>query len=51
VERPGVATHLYLRKANDDLVSHCRCANADAFITAPSQDAVRSEDSAFLATA
>jgi hypothetical protein len=32
-----VAKHLYLRKANDDLVSHCRCAKADALITAPSQ--------------
>jgi hypothetical protein len=32
-----VAKHLYLRKANDDLVSHCRCPKTDALITAPSQ--------------
>jgi hypothetical protein len=32
-----VAKHLYLRKANDHLVSHCPCAKADALITVPSQ--------------
>jgi hypothetical protein len=29
--------HVYLRKANDDLVSHCDCCSANALITAPSQ--------------
>jgi hypothetical protein len=29
--------HLYLRKANDDLVSHCDCDNADALISSPAQ--------------
>jgi hypothetical protein len=32
-----VVKHLYLRKANDELVSNCRCAKADALVTAPSQ--------------
>jgi hypothetical protein len=32
-----VAKHLYLRKTNDDLVSHCHCAQADALITGPCQ--------------
>ena len=32
-----MAKHLYLRKANDDLVSNCRCAKAEALITAPCQ--------------
>jgi hypothetical protein len=32
-----VAKHLYLRKANDDLVSQCRCANAEALISSPAQ--------------
>jgi len=32
-----VAKHLYLRKANDDFVSHCKCAKADALIVAPCQ--------------
>jgi hypothetical protein len=32
-----VAKHLYLRKANDDLVSHCRCAASDALISSPGQ--------------
>jgi hypothetical protein len=32
-----VAKHLYLRKANDDLVSHCKCDKADALITNPCQ--------------
>ena len=29
--------HLYLRKANDDCISHCRCVPADALISSPSQ--------------
>ena len=29
--------HLYLRKANNDLVSHCRCAKEDALISSPCQ--------------
>jgi hypothetical protein len=32
-----MAKHRYLRKANDQLVSHCRCAAADALITSPGQ--------------
>ena len=32
-----MAKHLYLRKANEKLVSHCRCAAADALITSPGQ--------------
>jgi hypothetical protein len=32
-----VAEHLYLRKANDDLVSHCRCHRGDALISSPGQ--------------
>ena len=32
-----MAKHLYLRKANDDLVSHCRCGKADALISSPGQ--------------
>jgi hypothetical protein len=32
-----VAKHLYLRKANDNLVSHCRCAVPDALIDSPGQ--------------
>ena len=32
-----MARHLYLRKANDDLVSHCRCKAADALISSPGQ--------------
>ena len=32
-----VAKHIYLRKANDDFVSHCRCHRGDALIAAPSQ--------------
>jgi hypothetical protein len=32
-----MAKHVYLRKANDDLVSHCKCARADALISSPSQ--------------
>ena len=28
---------LYLAKANDDVVSHCRCSPADALIKSPSQ--------------
>jgi len=32
-----VAKHLYLRKANDDLVSHCKCDRADALISSPCQ--------------
>jgi hypothetical protein len=33
----GVAKHVYLRKANDDFVSHCKCAKADALIFSPGQ--------------
>ncbi len=29
--------HLYLRKANDDFVSHCKCDKADALISSPGQ--------------
>src|SRR5262249_6838134 len=36
-ERPVVAKHLYLRKASDELVSHCRCAESEALITSPGQ--------------
>jgi len=32
-----VAKHVYLRKANDDFVSHCNCAKADALISSPGQ--------------
>jgi hypothetical protein len=32
-----VAKHLYLRKANEDLVCHCKCAKADALISSPGQ--------------
>jgi hypothetical protein len=32
-----MANHLYLAKANDDLVSHCRCARPDALISSPCQ--------------
>jgi hypothetical protein len=32
-----LAKHLYLRKANDQLISHCRCAAADALISSPGQ--------------
>jgi hypothetical protein len=32
-----VAKHIHLRKANDDLVSHCKCDKADALISAPGQ--------------
>jgi hypothetical protein len=32
-----VAKHIYLRKANDDLVSHCKCAKGDALISSPGQ--------------
>ncbi len=32
-----MARHLYLRKANDDFVSHCKCDKADAWITSPGQ--------------
>jgi len=32
-----MAKHLYLRKANEDLVSHCTCAKADALISSPGQ--------------
>lgn len=32
-----MANHLYLRKHNDKLVSHCRCAKEDALISSPSQ--------------
>ena len=28
---------LYLRKANDDLVSHCRCSKSEALISSPAQ--------------
>jgi hypothetical protein len=29
--------NLYLRKANDELVSHCRCSPSDAWISSPAQ--------------
>lgn len=32
-----MAKHLYLRKANDGFVSHCKCDKADALISSPSQ--------------
>ena len=32
-----MAKHIYLRKANDDFVSHCECAKADALISSPGQ--------------
>jgi hypothetical protein len=32
-----VAKHLYLRKANDDFVSHCKCPKADSLISSPGQ--------------
>jgi hypothetical protein len=32
-----VAKHIYLRKANDDFVSHCQCDPADALISSPGQ--------------
>jgi hypothetical protein len=32
-----MARHLYLRKANDDFVSHCRCHRGDALISSPGQ--------------
>lgn len=30
-------SHVYLQKANDDLVSHCNCSAADALISFPGQ--------------
>lgn len=32
-----MAKHVYLRKFNDDFVSHCQCAKEDALISAPGQ--------------
>jgi hypothetical protein len=32
-----MSRHLYLRKANDELISHCRCSPNDALIGAPGQ--------------
>lgn len=32
-----MAKHVYLRKANDDFVSHCKCVKADALISSPGQ--------------
>ena len=32
-----MAGHIYLRKANDDLISHCKCDPADALISSPGQ--------------
>ncbi len=32
-----MAKHLYLQKANDDFVSHCRCHRGDALISSPCQ--------------
>jgi hypothetical protein len=32
-----VPKHVYLRKANDGLVSHCKCEKADALISSPGQ--------------
>jgi hypothetical protein len=29
--------HIYLRKSNDDLLSHCRCEPTDALISSPGQ--------------
>src|SRR5438874_12347121 len=33
----GFTMHIYLRKANDDLVSHCGCDLTDALISSPGQ--------------
>ena len=33
-----VAKHLYLRKASDDFVSHCKCDKANALISSPGWD-------------
>jgi hypothetical protein len=35
--RRRVAKHHYLRKANDELVSHCKCDKTDALISSPGQ--------------
>lgn len=32
-----MAKHLYLRKANDEFVCHCKCDKADALISSPGQ--------------
>lgn len=32
-----MAKHLYLRKANNDFVSHCKCDTVDALISSPAQ--------------
>ena len=32
-----MARHVYLRKANDDFVSHCKCARTEALISSPGQ--------------
>ncbi len=32
-----MAKHIYLRKANDDFVSHCKCDSAAALISSPGQ--------------
>jgi hypothetical protein len=32
-----MAKHLYLRKANDQLISQCQCDNSDALISSPCQ--------------
>lgn len=32
-----MAKHLYLRKANDEFVSHCKCAKANGLISSPGQ--------------
>lgn len=32
-----MAKHLYLRKANNDLVSHCQCDESEALISSPGQ--------------
>ena len=32
-----MAKHVYLRKANDDFVSHCKCDCAEALISSPCQ--------------
>src|ERR1051325_398886 len=34
---PSRPRHVYLRKANDYLISHCTCARAEALISEPGQ--------------
>src|SRR5262245_16336418 len=32
-----MAKHIYMQKANDELVSHCKCAKSSALISSPGQ--------------